>query len=201
MKVLGLTGSIAMGKSTITQMFADKGIPTTNADAIVHALLATDKKTIEEVRKHFPNAFENGSIHRKLLGAEVFGNVDAMKTLEQILHPRVRAAEMAFVLREQKNGAWLVVLDIPLLYETGADARVDKVLVVTAAAEEQQCRALARPDMTPEKLEHILARQMPDAEKRKRADFVVETDKGLDHSRLQVQHVLEQLKQETMPHA
>lgn len=194
MKVIGLTGSIAMGKSTVTQMFADAGIPTTNADAIVHHLLAEDAKTITEVAARFPAAMENGAVSRKKLGALVFGDEAELKALEAILHPRVRAAEMAFILREQGKGADMVVLDIPLLYETGADARVDAVVVVTAAPEVQRARVLAREGMTEEKFARILARQLPDAQKRERADFLVHTDKGLEHSRRSVHSIIDELR-------
>lgn len=195
MKVIGLTGSIAMGKSTVTQMFADEGIPTTNADAIVHHLLAEDKKAISEVAARFPTAVQNGVVDRKALGALVFGNDQELKALESILHPKVRAAEMAFIIREQNKGADMVVLDIPLLFETGADARVDAVVVVTAAPAVQRERVMARDGMTEEKFARILARQMPDAEKRKRADHIVETDKGLEHSRLRVHSIIDELRQ------
>jgi dephospho-CoA kinase len=199
MIVLGLTGSIAMGKSTVTRMFADEGVPTTNADAIVHNLLAEDKAVIDEVRTHFPLAFDEGKIDRRKLGPLVFGNAEAMKKLEGILHPRVRAVEMAFVLRHQRGGEPVVVLDIPLLYETGADSRVDRVLVVTAPAEEQRARVLARPGMTEEKFHQILARQLPDAEKRSRAHYIIDTDKGMDHSRAEVKKILQELKRLDKP--
>lgn len=195
MIVLGLTGSIAMGKSTITQMFADAGIPTTNADLIVHELLANDKKTIAEVAEQFSGVLVDEKIDRKALGAQVFGDSLAIRKLESILHPKVRAVEVATILREQKNGAWMVVLDIPLLFETGADARVDKVLVVSATPETQRERVMARPGMTEERFADILSRQMPDTEKRKRADYLVETDKGLEHSRVKVQLILDELKE------
>jgi dephospho-CoA kinase len=195
MMILGLTGSIAMGKSTITDMFAEAGIPTTNADSIVHDLLANDRSVIAQVTQHFPEAQAGEAIDRKKLGARVFGDLVAMRVLEGILHPKVRAVEVATVLREQKNGAWLVVLDIPLLFETGADARVDKVLVVTASPKVQRERVMARPGMTEERFADIASRQMPDAEKRKRADYLVETDKGLEHSRVKVQLILDELKE------
>lgn len=199
MIVLGLTGSIAMGKSTVTQMFADEGVPITNADTIVHKLLAEDKTVIDEVQANFPLAFDEGKIDRSKLGPLVFGNAEAMKVLESILHPRVRATEMAFVLRHQRNGEPFVVLDIPLLFETGADSRVDRVLVVTAPPEEQRARVLARPGMTEEKFRHILARQMPDAKKRERADYIIDTSKGMDDSRVQVKKILQELRQLDKP--
>ena len=195
MLILGITGSIAMGKTTVAQMFADKGIPTTNADAIVHELLASDATTIAEIKAAFPSAIENGAVNRRLLGQQVFCNDVAVQQLEHILHPKVRATEIAFILREQKKGAWLVVLDIPLLFETGADARVDKVLVVTANPSMQRERVMARPNMTVEKFQQILARQMPDAEKRRRADFLVETDNGLERTRVKVHSIFDELKE------
>ncbi|MCH2546879.1 MAG: dephospho-CoA kinase [Alphaproteobacteria bacterium] len=194
MIILGLTGSIAMGKSTIANMFAEAGIPTTSADAIVHELFASDKKLIGEIKNHFPNAVINGTVDRKKLGHEVFGDEAALKKLETLVHPRVRASEIAFVLREQNKGVWMVVLDIPLLFETGADARVDKTVVVTAAQEVQRKRAMARDGMTEEKFLQILQRQLPDSEKRNRADYIIETDISLDHSRAQVLDIIEKFK-------
>lgn len=195
MIILGLTGSIAMGKTTVTNQFAHAGAATTNADAIVHALLEKDAKVIAAVQEAFPQAVENGIVNRRALGDAVFADSAAMKTLENLLHPRVRAAEVAFVLKAQKEGKWLVVLDIPLLFETGADARCDKVVVVSASAEIQRERVMSRSGMTEEKFRAILARQMPDAEKRARADYIIETDNGLEHSAAQVRAIIDELQQ------
>lgn len=194
MIVLGLTGSIGMGKTTVTGQFADAGAATTNADAIVHRLLAEDEKVIAAIKQQFPAAIEEGKVSRQKLGAAVFGDDAAIRTLEQILHPRVRAAEIAFVLKAQKEGKELVVLDIPLLYESGADSRCDAVVVVTAPEDVQRERVMSRPHMTEEKFHVILSRQMPDAEKRKRADFIIETHKGLEHSAEAVHIVIAALK-------
>lgn len=195
MIILGLTGSIAMGKTTVTNQFAAAGAATTNADAIVHHLLAEDASVIAAIAEAFPDAVTDKRVDRRALGNAVFGNDDALKKLEAILHPRVREAEVAFVLHAEAEGKWLVVLDIPLLYETGADSRCDKVVVVSASAEIQQQRVMQREGMTAEKFRNILARQMPDAEKRRRADFVIETDKGLEHSAAEVRRIMQQLEE------
>lgn len=173
--VLGITGSIAMGKSAVTRLFEQNGAITANADAIVHDLYREDADVIAFVREHWPQAVVDGGVNRKQLGAAVFGNPEAIKSLEAFLHPRVKAAEMAVVREAEAAGQWLVALDIPLLYETGAEKRCDYVVVVTAPADIQKSRALARPNMTMEKLEHILSLQMADAEKRARADFIIDT--------------------------
>lgn len=197
MIVLGLTGSIGMGKSTVTGQFADEGAAVTNADAIVHRLLEEDAKVIAAIAARFPDAVEQGKVDRRRLGDAVFGDDAAMKALESILHPRVRAEEVAFVLKAQNAGKWLAVLDIPLLFETGADARCDAVVVVTAPEAVQRERVLARPGMTEEKFRRVLARQMPDAEKRARADYVVETHDGLERSAREVRRIMQELKEKT----
>lgn len=194
MIVLGLTGSIGMGKTTVTGQFADAGAATTNADAIVHALLEKDEKVIAAIGEQFPEAIDDGKVSRQKLGAAVFNDDIAIRKLEHILHPRVRAAEVSFVLKSQKEGKELVVLDIPLLYESGADARCDAVVVVTAPEDVQRERVMSRPHMTEEKFRAILSRQLPDAEKRTRADFIIETHKGLEHSAEAVQTVIAALK-------
>lgn len=201
MIILGLTGSIGMGKSTVTAQFAEAGAATTNADTIVHGLLAEDKEVIARVGKAFPQAVENGIINRRILGNRVFGDDAAMQVLESILHPKVRAAEMAFILKAQQAGREVAVLDIPLLYETGADTRCDVVVVVTAPQAVQRERVLSRPGMTEAKFHDILARQLPDEEKRARADFVIETHKGLEHSAAKVREILHSLKHKDTPHA
>lgn len=202
MIILGLTGSIGMGKTTVTDQFADAGAATTNADAIVHDLLQNDTKVIAAVQEAFPGVVEDNTVNRRALGDAVFGDDARMKTLEAILHPRVRAVEVAFILRKQKEGERLVVLDIPLLYETGADARCDKVVVVTTTAEIQRQRVMGRDGMTEEKFHAILARQLPDEEKRHRADYVIDTGKGLEHSAAQVRAIMDELhKQEGHRHA
>lgn len=193
--VLGITGSIAMGKSTVTQMFADCGAATTSADAIVHELYTQNEEVIAYVRQHWPDAVVDGQVDRKKLGAAVFGDDAAVKRLEALLHPKVKQTEEDFVRQAQAARQWLAVLDIPLLYETGAETRCDYVVVVTSPPEIQKSRALARANMTEEKLAHILSRQMPDAEKRARADFIVDTGKTLLHSESEVKKIVKLLKE------
>ncbi len=188
MIVLGLTGSIGTGKSTTAAMFHDQGIPVHDADATVHDLYRNE--AVEPVAAHFPEALRDGAIDRKALSAVLARSPDRFRELETIIHPLVRARETAFIEAERKNGAALVLLDIPLLYETGGEARVDKVVVVTCDPEIQRERVLARPGMTEEKFALILSRQMPDAEKRRRADFLIDTGKGLEAARKQVEEII-----------
>ena len=178
MVILGLTGSIGMGKSTAAAALARLGLPVHDADATVHRLLAGDAGTIAAVRKAFPKAVVKGRLDRKALGALVFGKPAALRRLEAILHPRVRRREQAFLRLQARHRRPLVVLDIPLLYETGAETRCDAVLVVSAPAFIQAQRVLRRPGMTPKRLAEIRAQQLPDAEKRRRADFVIPTGLG-----------------------
>ncbi|MEL7430774.1 MAG: dephospho-CoA kinase [Pseudomonadota bacterium] len=186
-----LTGSIGMGKSTTAAMFADAGIPVYDADAAVHSLY--EGEAVPLVEAAFPGSSMNGRIDREKLGRMVLGNPQALKKLEAIVHPLVHARQKAFIDQAETEGQRLVILDIPLLFETGGEGRVDKIIVVSAPAEEQKRRVLARPGMTEEKFEAILARQVPDAEKRKRADFVIDTGKGLDHAREQVLEIIKAL--------
>ena len=178
MVILGLTGSIAMGKSTAAAMLRRLGIPVHDSDAVVRALLAKDGAGVALVASAFPDTVTNGHVDRQALGARVFADPDALKTLESLLHPLVTARTLRFLKRAALTGAPLVVLDIPLLFETGADRRCDATVVVSASALIQRQRVLARPGMTVAKLAGILARQMPDAEKRRRADFVIPTGLG-----------------------
>ncbi|MRG54722.1 dephospho-CoA kinase [Phyllobacterium sp. SYP-B3895] len=173
MIVLGLTGSIGMGKSTAAQMFMDAGIPVHSADDAVHRLYSG--VAVPLIEDAFPGTTAGGTVDRTKLSSAVVGNPEALKRLETIIHPLVRDEEIRFRDEARERGEKLIVLDIPLLFETGGEKRVDKVLVVSAPEEVQRQRVLDRPGMTPEKLEAILARQMPDAEKRRRADFVVDT--------------------------
>jgi dephospho-CoA kinase len=183
MFVLGLTGSIGMGKSTAAAMLRRLGVPVHDADAAVHRLLAPGGKAVPAVLEAFPGV-ERGDaegrtgIDRKALGKIVFGDPAALKRLEAVLHPLVRAEARAFLRRQARRRARLVVLDIPLLFETGGERLCDAVLVVTAPARVQAQRVLARPGMTPETFAAITAKQMPDAEKRRRADFLVPTGLG-----------------------
>jgi dephospho-CoA kinase len=192
MIVLGLTGSIGTGKSTTAGMFRDLGVPVHDADAAVHDLYRTD--AVAPVAEHFPEALSDGVIDRKALSATLARFPDRFATLEAIIHPLVRAREKAFLDAERDRGSPLVLLDIPLLYETEGAARVDKVIVVTCDPEIQRQRVLARPGMTEEKFQLILSRQMPDADKRRRADFLVDTGKGLEAARKAVEEIIGRLK-------
>lgn len=189
---LGLTGSIGMGKSVTAQMFRDEGIPVHDADQTVHDLYAGP--AAELVNAAFPGVMVDGKIDRRRLSARVIQHPEAMAKLESIIHPMVRLKEEAFLRRAELSGASLVVLDIPLLFETHAQLRVDKILVVTAPAETQLQRVLARPGMTPEKLKTILAKQMPDPQKRAKADYVINTGLGLDKARQEVRKLTALLK-------
>jgi len=192
MIILGLTGSIGMGKSTTAAMFADLGIPVHDADASVHALYSG--KAVPVIETIFPGTTEDGAVDRKKLGERVLGDQQAMKKLEAAIHPLVREEEMAFLEKARSNGADIVLLDIPLLFETGGDARVNGVVVVTAPPEVQRARVLARPGMSEEKFEAILARQTPDTKKRAKADFLVDTSRGMDDARQQVRNIVETIR-------
>lgn len=194
MIVLGLTGSIGMGKSTTSAMFEAEGAPVYDSDAAVHALYAAGGAAVAPVEAAFPGVVVDGAIDRAKLSARVVGDPEALAKLEAIVHPLVGADRIGFFQRAQAEGRDIVVLDVPLLFETGGQKSVDKVVVVTAPPEVQRARVLARPDMTPEKFEAILARQLPDAEKRARADFVIDTGQGLEHARRQVRDLLTLLR-------
>lgn len=197
MIVLGLTGSAAMGKSATAKMFADEGVPVFDADAAVHRLY--EGAAAAPVEAAFPGVTAKGRIDRERLAAKVFNNPAALKQLESIVHPLVRAEQDRFRRAAAENGAPIVVLDIPLLFETGGDQRTDAVVVVSAPAEVQRTRLLERPGMTVEKIDAMLARQMPDAEKRRRADFVVDTSRGFDAARAHVRKILNQLRRDGAP--
>ena len=187
MFVLGLTGSIGMGKSNAADMLQQLGVPVHDADAAVHRLLVADPKVRAEIAARFPGAMDGETVDRQALGATVFSDPAARQDLEAILHPRVRAAAKRFLRDQARAGASLVVLDIPLLYETGGEANVDAVLVVTAPEFLQALRVLSRPGMNAERFKGILASQVSDREKRRRADYVVETglSKAYTYRRLQ----------------
>ncbi|MDE1569639.1 dephospho-CoA kinase [Aquabacter sp. P-9] len=191
MWVLGLTGSIGMGKSATAGMFRALGVPVHDADATVHDLYA--KEAVAPVEAAFPGVVKDGRVDRPALSARVLGDADAMKRLEAIVHPLVRAREEAFLAKARAAGARLVVLDIPLLLETGSAGRVDAVAVVSAPAEVQKSRVLARPGMSEERFALILAKQVPDAEKRRRAHFLIDTGRGFDAARHQVAGVVRAL--------
>ncbi len=195
MFILGLTGSVGMGKSTTAGLFADAGVPVHDADAVVHRLY--EGPAVAAIEAAFPGTTGAGKVDRNKLAVRVLGDHAALERLEAIIHPLVQEAEAEVLARAQARGEKVVVLDIPLLFETGGDARVDAVVVVSAPEDVQRARVLARPGMTPEKLEAILAKQMPDAEKRRRADFVVDTSRGLDAARIQVGAILDAVA--TMP--
>lgn len=192
MIVLALTGSIGMGKSTTASMFRALGIPVHDADATVHALYAGE--TALEIEALFPGTLKDGAVDRAKLGAIVLSDPDAMKKLEALVHPKVRAAEQRFLGEARAAGSKFVILDIPLLFETGGEARVDGVIVVSCGPQEQRQRVLARPGMTEEKFESILARQVPDEIKRRKADFIVDTGGGLEDARNQVAAIAEEIQ-------
>jgi dephospho-CoA kinase len=190
MILLGLTGSIGMGKSTTTAMFAEHGALVWNADDAVHALYARGGAAVGPIGEAFPGVVVEGAIDRMRL-AEALGHDDtAFRRLETIVHPLVAAGRLAELEAARASGVRLAVLDIPLLFETGGDRAVDAVVVVTADAETQRQRVLARPGMTVERFEAILARQMPDAKKRRRADFVIDTGHGLEAARARVDEIV-----------
>ena len=194
MLLIGLTGSIGMGKSETAKMFREHGVPVYDADAAVHKLYDKGGKAVEPVRAAFPSAVVDDAVDRKALSRAVLGLPDEMKKLEAIVHPLVGEAQVEFLRESMKQGHEMAVLDIPLLYETGGEARVDVVVVVSAPYDIQKTRVLARPDMDEAKFAAIHAKQTPDTEKRARADFIVESDKGLDHAREQVSAIVDALK-------
>lgn len=188
MMIVGLTGSIGMGKSTTANMFRAEGVPVHDADATVHALYAG--RATPMIESAFPGTVVDGQVDRARLGARVIGNPKEMRRLEAIVHPLVREEERMFLSQARSAGARLVVLDVPLLLETGGERRVDAVVVVSASAEVQRSRVFGRPGMTLEKLNAILAKQMPDEEKRRRAHVIVDTGRGLEAARRQVRDIV-----------
>ncbi|HEY7246838.1 MAG TPA: dephospho-CoA kinase [Xanthobacteraceae bacterium] len=195
MFIIGLTGSLGMGKSTTARFFAEEGIPVHDADAVVHRLY--EGEATGAIEAAFPGTTADGKVDRNKLAARVLDDPAALKKLEAIIHPLVQTAERKLLAQAEARGERIAVLDIPLLFETGSERRVDAVVVVSAPPETQRARVLARPGMTSDKLETILARQMPDAEKRRRADFVVDTSQGLDAARARVRAILDAVG--TMP--
>jgi dephospho-CoA kinase len=194
MKIVALTGSIGMGKTTTTAMFADLGVPVWDADLAVHRIYAQGGAAVGPVSAIFPDALTpDGAIDRAVLAGLVLGKPDALKKLESIVHPLVGQHRATFLHGARHAGADIVLVDVPLLFETAGDAFVDAVIVVTCAPELQRKRVLARPGMSNEKFEAILARQMPDAQKRAKADFLITTDKSLDDTREQVAKVYQAL--------
>jgi dephospho-CoA kinase len=188
MFILGLTGSIGMGKSTTAKFFAEEGVPVHDADAAVHRLY--ENEAVPLIEAAFPGTTSGGQVDRERLAKRVLGDAAAIKRLEQIVHPLVAEVRERFLREAEASGAKVAVLDIPLLLETGGDARCDAVVVVSAPGDVQRTRAFERPGMTEEKFTAILAKQMPDAEKRARADFVVDTSQGYEAARTQVRDIL-----------
>jgi dephospho-CoA kinase len=188
MITLALTGSIGMGKSTVAAMFADAGVPIFDADAVVRRLQGKAGKLVPQIEARFPNTTRNGEVDRDALSAAVLGDRDELAALEAIVHPAVHHERTRFIVENADSPALL--FDIPLLFETGGAEAFDRVIVVSAGPNQQRQRVLARPGMTEEKFRQILERQMPDAEKRSRADFIVDTSGSLDETRAQVLHIL-----------
>ena len=195
MVVIGLTGSLGMGKSTTLRFFAEAGVPVYDADATVHRLYAGEAAALIEAA--FPGTSGGHGVDRARLARAVLGDAAALARLEAIVHPLVRREELHFIEAARKAGARVAVLDVPLLFETGGDRRVDAVVVVSAPEQIQRARVMARPGMTEEKFRALVAKQIPDAEKRRRADFVVDTSRDYDSTRAQVHAILR--KAETLP--
>ena len=195
MFILGLTGSLGMGKSTTARFFAEEGVPVHDADAVVHRLY--EGEAAGAIEAAFPGTTAGGKVDRDQLAAHVLGDSAALRRLETIVHPLVQEAERRLLAEAEARGEKIAVLDIPLLFETGGEERVDAVVVVSAPPEVQRSRALERPGMTVDKLDAILAKQMPDSEKRRRADFVVDTSRGFETVRAQVRAILDAVA--TMP--
>jgi len=191
MFILGLTGSLGMGKSTTAKFFAEEGVPVHDADAVVHRLY--EGEAAAAIEAAFPGSTRGGKVDRAKLGERVLGDPAALKRLEAIVHPLVAAARERFLAEAARSGAEVAVLDIPLLYETGGEARCDAVVVVTAPAEMQRARVFERPGMSEEKLAALTAKQLPDAEKRARADFIVDSGQGFEAARRQVREILAQV--------
>jgi dephospho-CoA kinase len=189
---IGLTGSIGMGKSTTAKLFAEAGIPVNDSDVVVHDLYQGE--AVPLIEGAFPGAVRDGVVDRRELSRQLAAEPAGFKRLEAIVHPLVRKRERDFLEKEQRSGSDIVLLDIPLLFETGATDRVDIVVVVTCDPQIQRERVLARPGMTEEKFKMILGRQIPDAEKRTRADYIIDTGHGIESARAQVESILEELR-------
>ncbi len=192
MFILGLTGSIGMGKSATAKLFAEEGVPVHDADAIVHELY--EGEVTPQVEAVFPGTTSGGKVDRAKLGQRVIGDAAALRRLEGIVHPLVSEAREHFLANAMRAGAPVALLDIPLLYETGSEKFCDAVAVVSAPLDVQRARVMERPGMTEQKLAAIIAKQMPDTEKRARADFVVDTSGGFDAARAQVRDILAQVR-------
>lgn len=197
MIVAGLTGSLAMGKTETAKMFAAHGIPVFDSDAEVHRLYAKGGEAVPFIGRAFPSAVSDGTVDRARLSALVTSDPQELAKLEALVHPLVEKARDRFLREARKNNGKLVILDVPLLFETGLDRKVDKVVVVTAPAEIQRQRALARNGMTKEKLDRIISRQLPDAEKRRRAHYIVDSSQGFPAAAAQVGRIVAELLRET----
>jgi dephospho-CoA kinase len=191
MFVIGLTGSIGMGKSTTARFFAEAGVPVHDADATVHRLY--EDEAAPAIEAAFPGTTSGGKVDRVKLAERVLGDQAALRQLQSIVHPLVREAEVRFLAEAERKGVPVAVLDIPLLFETGGQERVDAVVTVSAPAEVQRARLLERAGMTEEKLKALIANQLSDAEKRRRADFIVDSSQGFEAARAQVQEILRQV--------
>ncbi|NOZ43346.1 MAG: dephospho-CoA kinase [Alphaproteobacteria bacterium] len=193
--IIGLTGSIGMGKSTAAKMFVQTGIPLFDSDAAVHNLLAKGGAAVEPVKKIFPDIAATDAIDRVSLGKRVFGDKAALKKLEAIIHPLVSDLRRKFFDQALAQGHDIVVIDVPLLFETGAEHQCDYTVVVSAPKAVQRQRVLGRPGMTEQKFNDILARQLPDKEKRQRADFIIETDYGFQHAEKRVGAIIDKIRE------
>ncbi len=194
MITLGLTGSIAMGKSTAAKIFASQGVPVFDSDAEVHRLYEKGGEAVAGVAALFPKSVKDGAVDRSVLAKLVLDDPPALQRLQAAVHPLVQKSQQAFLEACRSQGQEIVVLDIPLLFESGGEAQLDRIVVVSAPPEIQKRRALQRPGMTPEKLASILARQTPDAEKRAKADFVIDTSRELAHTRAQINNIIASLR-------
>ena len=197
MKRIGLTGSIGMGKSTTAAMFREAGVPVYDVDDVIRGLYDVGGAAVAPLSEAFPGVVKDGKVDREELRKRVLGHPDEIKRLNAIVHPLTGVERDRFFERAQAAGVDMVVFDIPLLYETGGDRNMDAVVVVSAPADVQRARVLAREGMTPERLDAILAQQLPDAEKRARADYVIDTGRGLDAAREQVRAIIGELRSST----
>lgn len=195
MIVIGLTGSIGMGKTTTAKLFADEGLPVCDSDAVVHDLYRSE--AVSPIAVAFPQAVQEGRVNRDILSHILRENPAQFSVLESIVHPLVRSKQDAFVAEHKQNGEAVALLDIPLLFETKAESRVDVVVVASCSPKIQRERVLSRPGMTEEKFAMILSRQMPDVDKRRKADFIIDTGRGIEDARTQVRSVLRALSQRT----
>jgi dephospho-CoA kinase len=193
--IIGLTGSLAMGKSETARLFAAEGVTVHDADAAIHKLYGKDGAAVAKIATMFPEVVKDGAVDRAALSARVAGDPAALAKLEALVHPLVAAERDAFLAEATAKATPIVLLDIPLLFETGAEAGVDALVVASAPEAVQRARAMARPGMTAEKFERLLARQLPDVEKRARAHYVVVTDKGRDHASEQVKMILADIRE------